>query len=307
MVSSIKSKIKKELPGLFGVLSKAKGAVVEILVASQKKKLPGKIESFYKNDPEAKEVIDFLKSRTIDMVPYFFVDKYHGISIVIHQDVEGFPYVNIQGNDIYYPKGTSKEVIQLSVENALIEQDDSSPHRYLPHGKMEIGGKVAVLCGASDCVYTLSIIDKFDKLYLFEPDSKWAVSMKKTLRKYLDKVEIVPYFISDVNTASSITLDTFLQSKQVNEINYLQADIEGDEFKMLRGAHNTLQRSNNLKLSVCCYHTPGQEKEVSDELIRCGFKTTPSNGFLLLWMQYPLEAPYLRRGVIYAAKGSLGV
>jgi hypothetical protein len=83
--------------------------------------------------------------------------------------------------------------------------------------------------------------------------------------------------------------------------------IEGDEFKMLRGAHNTLQRSNNLKLSVCCYHTPGQEKEVSDELIRCGFKTTPSNGFLLLWMQYPLEAPYLRRGVIYAAKGSVGV
>jgi len=55
-----------------------------------------------------------------------------------------------------------------SVKASLIEQDERSPHKYLPAGSIQIGGDTAILCGASDGIYTLEIVDRFNKIYLLK-------------------------------------------------------------------------------------------------------------------------------------------
>lgn len=82
-------------------------------------------------------------------------------------------------------------------------------------------------------------------------------------------------------------------------VDYIQADIEGAEAAMLRGAHKVLQRCPNVRLAVCCYHTAVQEREVTTILDSLCLAVRPSDGFVLMWMQYLLRKPYLRRAVLY--------
>jgi hypothetical protein len=297
-----KQTIKRKLPGFFRILKVAKRIVFNVLIQGQVKTLKKKIAKQWQGDPEAAEIISFLESNSVEMIPYFYTLEVKDKEVPISKDPEtGLHFVSIKGNNIYYPLAMDKETIADSVRVSIMEQDERSPHKYLPNKTMDVSGDIAILCGASDGIYALEIMNKFNKIYLFEANPDWIAPLKKTLHNYLDKVEVVPYFISDQNGPGSITLDTFLENKK-GTVNYLQADIEGDELKMLLGGMRLLEQSNNLALSVCCYHTLGQEKELTDCLSGCGYKVSPSKGYLLLWMQYPLRSPYLRRGVLYATK-----
>lgn len=299
---SLISKIKTNLPGIYTLLNKSREAILNPLIRGQRKSLRRKIEKHYKDNLEAQEVISFLKTNPAEMIPYFFVQEYKKTQVNITRDEEGFNRVKVNGMEIYFPKEMSDRYIAESVTVALAEQDERSPHKYLPVRSIPLRGDVAVLCGASDGIYAMKIVNDFKKIYLFEANSSWIAPMQKTLRDYLHKIEIVPYFISDKNGPASVTLDSFFKDRTSEEVNYIQADIEGDELKMLKGAKELLARSSHLKLSLCCYHTSNQEKELREFLLTHGFAVENSKGFLLLWMQYPLHPPYLRRGVLYAQK-----
>lgn len=299
---AFKAKLKTSLPGIFSIISRYKQIFLGMLIAHQKKLLVTKIESYYKGDADALEIISFLKSNPVEMIPYLYRKEYEKKRIEVKFDsIEDLYVVKVNGNDIYFPKEMTTEYIVDSVRVGLIEQDERSPHKYLPIGSMNIGGDVAILCGASDCMYALQIIGYFKKIYLFEANTAWIKPIKRTLRDYLHKIEIVPYFISDKNSTNTVTIDSFFKNKR-EEVNYIQADIEGDELKMLRGCEQLLNQATNLKLALCCYHTAQQEKELTEMLVGKGFSISSSKGFLLMWMQYPLKPPYLRKGVLYAIK-----
>ena len=301
-MAPLKAGLKKNLPGVFSVLSRTKQAIVNILVEFQKPSLATKIENHYGNNPETNEIVSFLKSKRVEMIPYFYRDEYENKEIVVRFDTaEDLYVVEVEGNDIYFPKELGEQYIRDSVRVALMEQDDRSPHKYLPTKSLQIQGDVAVLCGASDGIYALQIINRFKKIYLFEANPLWIKPIRKTLRNYLDKIEIVSYFVSDVDGIDTITLDTFFKDKN-EKINYIQADIENAELLMLKGADKLISTSTDLTLAICCYHTAHQEKDLTDFLRAKKYKIQPSNGFLLLWMDFPLKPPYLRRGVLYATR-----
>jgi hypothetical protein len=55
-------------------------------------------------------------------------------------------------------------------------------------------------------------------------------------------------------------------------------------------------------LSLCAYHSDSDFEELSNLLINHGFNINHSMGYMIMWMQFPCKAPFLRRGVIYAEK-----
>jgi hypothetical protein len=299
-MSSIKAFVRERLPVLFSLLSKLKYSVRKILVERQKKKLPRLIKAYFQNSPEHKELINYVETVGVEMIPYPFASAYREMPVTIRSE-HSFHVATVNGDDIYFPSSMSRQYVLDSVRVGLMEQDANSPHRYLPINGLEIGGDAAVICGASDCIYALKIIDRFQKLYLFEANEEWIEPIKKTLRNYLHKIEIVPKYISNLDDGNFITLDTFFKSG-MHRIDFIQADIEGFELKMLQGAKDVLHRSQSMKLAICCYHTPYQEEELTRFLTGEGFRVRPADGYLLLWVDYPLKPPYLRRGVLYAYK-----
>jgi len=297
---SLKAIVKEKFPALFGILSRAKDFGRNIRISRQIKTLPAKIEAYHADNEEAKEVIDFLRSNPVAMIPYDYTRSYATLPMAVRRDEgTGLKYVVVGERKIFFPAKMSDALIADSVRVGLMEQDKRSPHRYLPAASMDIGGGVAILCGASDGLYALEIIDKFDKIFLFEANTDWVEPIKNTLKDYLPKIEIVPLFISDQDGPGAISLDTFLKDKNV-VVNYIQADIENAEIKLLKGARKLLERSTELKLCLCCYHTAHQEKELTDFLQQLNYTVRPSAGFLLMWMDVPLRPPFLRRGVLYA-------
>jgi len=299
---SIKDQLKTILPGVFSILSWCKQSLMGRLIKLQKRGIIPKLEKHYKNDPEVQEIISFLKSNQIEMIPYAFKKEYDKTELEVKIDtIDDLFVVNVNGNDIYFPKEMSVDYIRDSVRVGLVEQDDRSPHKYLPINSLHIGGDVAVLCGGSDGMYALQIVNLFKKIYLFEANTAWIKPIKKTLKNHLDKIEIVPLFVSDKNSFNKITLDSFFSEKR-EEVNYIQADIEGEELKMLKGASKLINDSSDLKLALCCYHTDQQEVEILNFLNEHNYKVATSKGYLLMWMQYPLLPPYLRRGVLYATR-----
>ncbi len=300
MKNSLKEFVKSNVPFLFFFLSDIKRFIYSILVNRQKKILPKMIEKTYEGNNEASEIILYVKKFGIDMIPYLYTNNYKSLKITISR-IDDLWVADVNNRKIYFPGDMSKRYVEDSVRVGLVEQDKMSPHRYLPTDEISIGGDVAILCGASDGIYTLEISHLFNKIYLFEADPRWVRPLKLTLRDILHKVEIVPLYISHKDSEGCITIDSFLREKE-GEVNYLQADIENAELSMLMGATNLLVKAKNLKMSICCYHTEHQESELATYLKKFGFSVSTSIGYLLLWMQYPLKHPYLRRGVLYAQR-----
>jgi hypothetical protein len=107
------------------------------------------------------------------MIPYEFRNKCEDQKIVVlHDGKSNHSFVILGDKKVYFPKGFSPVEIREAVKNALIEQHDKSPHRYLTDQFNIDHGDTAILVGASDGIFCLSIIDKASKIYLFESDMK---------------------------------------------------------------------------------------------------------------------------------------
>lgn len=280
------------------------GIITIMLASVQRRTLKRLIRLHYSSncDEEIRQVLAFIDHNELQMIPYEFVGKYNLNDItVISDDISGYPWVEVSGHRVYFPKEMSVEDIRRAVNSALVEQDELSPHCY-KSGNVTFGNEgAAVLIGASDGIFCLSILEHFSTIYLFEADQKWLNPLTMTFAPWGDRVRIVQKFVSDRDAGNEITIDTF--SATINDdITYLQADVEGAEKRMLIGGKKLLSRNKKLKLSVCCYHRRNDSEELSDILKSHGFSISYSQGYLIMWMQAPLRKPYLRRGVIYADK-----
>ena len=103
---------------------------------------------------ELKEVETYLRKHCFTLFPYDFIKKYDRITIDVHRDEEGFPYVLRDNRKLFGLKRWSNEEWRDYYLGIMIEQDKESPHCYisddrrLPHkGDViaDVGGRRAFL------------------------------------------------------------------------------------------------------------------------------------------------------------------
>jgi len=253
-----------------------------------------------KEDHEINEIIDYFKKYKFSVFPYDFSRKYQMTDIeVFYDNSSKTRYVLHNNKRLFFPEEWEDDTIHSYYNVLCIEQDKDSPHCYEADGFVIQQNDVIADIGSAEGIWALNYADIAEKIYLFESDRIWVKTLQKTFEPWKEKVVFVNKYVSNTNNANSITLDSFFKEKRID---YIKADIEGMEIQLLEGSKNLLANSNNLKLLLCSYHSKDDAVKIKELLEKNGFRTEYSRGYMLPVFDKELEMPYIRRGVVRAAK-----
>jgi len=269
-------------------------------------RLKHKIIEYLRNTPEfeeseKQEIINYLVKNPISGFPYDFPKKYKANDVVVYTDTDnGLRYVIHENKRLYFKRNWDVKKIQIYHNGLIIEQDIDSPHRYETLDFCVNEGDVVADVGAAEGNFALSVVEKVEKMYLFEVDEEWIEALNATFAPWKEKVEIISKYVSEKEEGNCISLDTFFSGKKINLI---KADVEGAEIALLRGSHNIMLNTEKLKMIICTYHKQDDAENIDRLLTDYKFKTEFSKGYIIFfWGEEPLAPPYLRRGLIRAIK-----
>jgi hypothetical protein len=212
--------------------------------------------------------------------PYPFVLDYKKMHIDHHFDARlGLPYIIHSGKNLYFPKSYAynKKALESVYKSLVIEQDISSPHRYVKDMN-RLRGKTLLDIGACEAIFALDVIELVNHVYIFECDDIWIESLNATFAPWKNKVTIVCKYISDSNDENSITLDRFFEDKDRRNL-FIKMDIEGYEQAALRGAVNLLREERDIDFSICTYHKKNDAVEIAGMLNSFGFEWEHTEGY----------------------------
>lgn len=274
-----------------------------ILKKSLRKKILEHFATLPENEvnEEQREVLKYLENHPIKIFPYRFHDNYSPEKVEVMYDSQmGMRYVLQEGKRLYFKKRWSEKRIKRSYSDLLREQDITSPHRYLTDsfgiGKDDIIADI----GAAEGNFSLSVIEKTKKVYLFEYDREWIQALKATFAPWAEKVEIINKYVSDYDDVSHTRFDTFYKNKK--DITFLKIDVDGAEAIVLNSCDEVFKTSESFKIALCTYHKNNDEKDFTLLLKNHGFSITPSEGYMIHYYDKKMKAPYLRRGLIRATR-----
>ncbi|MDR1524917.1 MAG: FkbM family methyltransferase [Tannerella sp.] len=249
---------------------------------------------------EKQAVLDYLKCHPLSVFPYSYTEKYKPEDVIVYLDAEKeMCYVLQDGKRLYFKKGWNEKKVQAYYNGLLIEQDAASPHRYETGDFHVCEGDVVVDAGVAEGNFALSVIEKVEKIYLFEVDKAWITALEATFAPWKEKVVIVNKYVSDNDEENCITLDTFFGNENID---FIKADIEGAEPLLVVGATTILSAQTPLKVALCTYHTQNDAETLRKMLSEKGFCAEFSKGYMLFVYDKYLAPPYLRRALIRAAK-----
>lgn len=247
------------------------------------------------------DVVSFLKKNPLHMFPYNFIHKYVSEKVEVHKDEKSnYNFVIYENKRLYYPLGWSLENIKYSHAFSCLEQDKESPHSYAASSFIYSCDDIAVDAGAAEGNFSLSIVEKVKKLYIFECSNGWIEPLRKTFEPWNEKVEIIPLKLSNILNTGSTTIDHFFEDRESPSI--MKIDVDGAEKDLLDGASKILEESTILKISLCTYHKKNDHKDFKELLKKLNFKVRTSNGYMIFYLDEPLQKPYLRKALIFASK-----
>lgn len=231
----------------------------------------------------------------------------------------GLPYIECNNIRMYFKRTMDSAMCNNYLNGVSIEQYFTSPHRYMTNNYYFFGvddnivpssqkkldedsfgvdvGDVVLDIGAGEGNFFLSVVNVVKKIYLFECDIAWCEALRATTMPYMDKTKLIEKYMSDVDTESSVTLDTFLRNEGINHDQslFIKIDVEGYEEKVLSTLSSLLNDNITIKLAVCVYHCPQDDILLSNLLIRLGFKVWFTQGYMI----YQGD---IRRGVLRAVR-----
>ncbi len=183
----------------------------------------------------------------------------------------------------------------LKVENYMLE----GPYEY---ERVTLNkGDVVFDCGANLGLFSAVAALKGCDVFAFEPFLENIENLKLICKKYMKNIYPIQLALSDkcktesfnvVETSSAsrlknaeeeeflnkigpvikdvikvevTTIDDFAAKNNINKLDFIKADIEGEERNMLKGAKHTL-KTLAPKLSLCTYHR-ADDKEVMEKII----------------------------------------
>ncbi|MFN8211230.1 MAG: FkbM family methyltransferase [Bacteroidales bacterium] len=270
-----------------------------------RKKLRREILEYYPENgnitEEQREVTRYLRDNQLCIFPYPFEKLYHPSLIEVFDDEAlGMRYTFLDGKRLYFKKRWSAGRIKRAFSDLLREQDPASPHRYLVPG-FDIGpGDVIADIGAAEGNFTLSVIEKAKKSWMFEYSTEWAEALSATFSPYKGKTEVVNWMVSEKDEPGCIMLDTFLNEHP--EVNFLKIDVDGAEEVVMKGLSGTLKSKRPLRIALCTYHKGGDEALYTKLLRDSGFEVEHSAGYMIHYYDKSISAPWLRRGLIRATR-----
>ena len=251
---------------------------------------------------EQSEVLGYLKKNPIQIFPYDYVSNYDPDKIeVFFDDKLGLSYVFLDGKRLYLKRSWTEKEIKNFYCAMQTEQDINSPHQYFSENFYVENGDIVVDVGTAEGNFSLSIVEKARKIYLFEIDKEWIEALNATFEPWKGKVEIINKFVSRENDEKNITVDTFFRNKE--QINFLKIDVDGVEADLLKGCEEILNLKKSIKIALCTYHKQNDEKDFTLLLKNKGFNVSPSKGYIIFYTNMDeMREPYLRKGLIRANK-----
>ncbi|MDR1632792.1 MAG: FkbM family methyltransferase [Dysgonamonadaceae bacterium] len=229
-------------------------------------------------DTEKNRLYAFMGKYGLNMMPYPFVFEYKKMPVdCLFDEQISIHYIIHSGKRLYFPKSCSKEQIIENYRSLVAEQDARSPHQYVKDIN-RLKGKILLDIGAAEAIFTLDCIEIIKHAYIFECDENWIEALNVTFSPWKDKVTIVWKYVGDTNDNNHITLDSFLEEKEKNNL-FLKMDIEGAEQAALRGASNTLKESHDIDFSICTYHRKDDAVEIARILRLYGFEYEWTDGY----------------------------
>ena len=164
------------------------------------------------------------------------------------------------------------------------------PHEYGPVRLSK--GNVVLDCGAHNGAFSMYSLIKGCEVHAFEPVPSTFRRLQRNLSLYQSPyVHMVnkgvwscttrqSFYLSDDSATDSavlskpgkiealdvVSIDEYVQANNINRVDFVKADIEGAEKKMLEGMRKTIQKYHP-KLSICSYHNP-DDPRVLEDLIR---------------------------------------
>ncbi len=252
------------------------------------------------NDDQ-KEILKYLESNPVKIFPYPFSNNYSADNVEVHFDKEReMRYVMQEGKRLYFKRRWNDKRIKRAYSDLLREQDMSSPHRYLTDSFSVGNEDIIADIGAAEGNFSLSVIEKVKKIYLFEYDREWTDALQATFAPWTEKVEIINKYVSDHNDDSHTRFDTFFEEN--NDINFLKIDVDGAESIVLDSCDKVFRSGESFKVALCTYHKNNDEIDFTRLLHNHGFKITPSKGYMIHYYDKKMKEPYLRRGLIRAIR-----
>jgi len=254
-----------------------------------------------KINAEKREVLEYLKLNPATLFPYDFIDNYKASEIEVLTDTKKkLKYVLFYGKRLYFKRSCSEAEIKILFNSLILSQDIKSPHRYLTEDFNVSENDIIADIGSAEGDFSLKIIDKVKKIYLFETDPELIEALQSTFEPWKEKVIIINKYVSDKSTDNHISLDSYFKGKELPDL--IKIDVEGAEYNLLCGAKSLLSSKKSLKIVVAAYHRYNDEIILRNELDKYGFTSKFSNGYMLsIWDDILIE-PYLRRGLIRANK-----
>lgn len=251
-------------------------------------------------DDEWSEIAAWLSKNKIEIFPYAYANKYNENDIDVFIDKScGMHYVLFDNKRLYFKRKWNADKVRRNFNRLLIEQDPDSPHYYLsPFCNVKSGDVVADI-GTAEGNFSLSVVDKVEKLYLFERDPGWFEALQNTFEPWKSKVEIIPKYMSDHSDHQHCTGDDIFKDKKLD---YIKIDVDGSERPLFRGLEKTLSEREHLRIACCTYHLQGDEEEFTEFFSNRGFITEASKGYMIFYHDKFIKAPFLRRGLIRAVK-----
>lgn len=272
-----------------------------------KKSLREKILEYFAPLPEnevndeQREVLRYLDNNPVKIFPYPFYDNYSPEKIeVMFDPLTGMRYVLQEGKRLYFKKRWGEKRIKRAYSDLLREQDINSPHRYLSESFTIGNDDVIADIGAAEGNFSLFVIEKIRKVYLFEYDNEWIEALKATFAPWAEKVEIINKCVSDSDDGSHIRFDTFYKNKK--DITFLKIDVDGAEAIVLNSCSEIFKAPEPFRVALCTYHKNNDEKDFTLLLRNHGFSVTPSKGYMIHYYDKKMKAPWLRRGLIRATR-----
>ncbi len=270
-----------------------------------------KVIDFFSRNPDANYGPELAYMREIGSIALFPYRQRRPLEAIICEvdAATGMPYVLHRGQKkLYFPASWGINAAREAYISLVEEQNilgggysEKAPHQYQTETFCVKETDTVLDIGAAEGLFGLEVVDAVRKVYVFECDPVWSAPLQATFAPYKDKVVIVNKFVSDVDSASQIRLDTCLKNESFESL-FLKLDIEGSEKVVLAGNKASLTQSADIRIACCTYHEHNDATYLNNLLQELGYQTEFSDGYMIYVHDENLQPPYFRPGLVRARR-----